>query len=395
MMGHRLNVMTQVPYSDDKADLPNGLYVMRTYTELKDGSRSVSVVLRNLTAQPIHLARGWVIGRVATANAVPEAQCSPDLLKKLGDEGEDKPELTKLSTQQRQELLLAALEKDSGLDRLKDWLPELARWAKALLLEFHHVFSLEPNEIGCTDATKHVIELMKDEPFKEMFRHIAPPLVDEVRQHIQEMLDSGAIRPSQSPWCNAVVLVRKKDGSLRFCIDFRRLNAWTKKDAYPLPRMQETMESMVGTRHFSCMDLKSGFWQVQMDKESRQYTAFTVGSMGVYEFLHMPYGLCNAPAMFQRLMQNCLGELNLTYALIYLDDVIVYSKTKEEHLVRLHAVLEQFMEHGLKLKPSKCNFFRTEISYLGHKVSAAGMEPGTDGLKGIMEIAPPTTYTQV
>ena len=140
-----------------------------------------------------------------------------------------------------------------------------------------------------------------------------------------------------------MVHVRKKDGSLQFCIDFCRLNARTKKDAYPLPRMQETMESMVGTRHFSCMDLKSGFWQVQMDEESRQYTAFTVGSMGVYEFLCMPYRLCNAPATFQHLMQNCLGELNLTYALIYLDDVIVYSKTKEEHLVRLCTVLEQFM----------------------------------------------------
>ena len=155
------------------------------------------------------------------------------------------------------------------------------------------------------------------------------------------------------------------------------------------------MESMVGTRHFSCMDLKSRFWQVQMDEESRQYTAFTVGSMGMYEFLRMPYGLFNAPAMFQHLMQNCLGELNLTYTLIYLDNVIIYSKTEEEHLVRLCAVLERFMEHGLKLKPSKCNFFRTEISYLGHKVSAARMEPGTDSLKGIMEIAPPATYTQV
>ena len=136
-----------------------------------------------------------MIGRVAPANAVPEAQCSPDLLQKLGDKGEDKPEMTKLSMQQRQELLLATLEKDGGLDRLKDWPPELAKQAKALLLEFHHVFSLEPNEIGCTDATKHVIELMKDEPFKERFRRIAPPLVDEIYQHIQEMLDGGAIRP--------------------------------------------------------------------------------------------------------------------------------------------------------------------------------------------------------
>ena len=155
------------------------------------------------------------------------------------------------------------------------------------------------------------------------------------------------------------------------------------------------MESMVGARHFSCMDLKSGFWQVKMDEESRQYTAFTVGSMGIYEFLRMPYGLCNAPATFQHLMQNCLGELNLTYTLIYLDDVIVYSKTEDEYLVRLRAILERFMENGLKLKPSKCNFFCTEINYLGHKVSTARMEPGTEGLKGIAEIASPAMYTQV
>ena len=394
MMGNRLNIMTQAPYPDDKADLPNGLYIMRTYTELKDGSRNVSLVLQNLTTRPIYLARGQLIGQVAAANAVPEAQCSPKLLKQLDDEGEDKPEPAKLSKQQRQELLLTTPKKDGRLDRLKEWLPELAKKAVALLLEFHHVFSLEPNEIGYTDATKHVIELMKDEPFKERFHRIAPPLVDEVCQHIQEMLDGSAIRPSQSPWCNAVVLVRKKDGSLRFCIDIRRLNARTKKDAYPLPHMQETMESKVGAWHFSCMDLKSGFWQVKMDEESRQYTAFTVGSMGVYEFLHMPYSLCNAPATFQCLMQNCLGELNLMYTLIYLDDMIIYSKTEDEYLVRLHAVLERFMENSLKLKPSKCNFFCTKINYLGHKVSTAGMEPGTEGLKGITEITPPATYTQ-
>ena len=291
--------------------------------------------------------------------------------------------------------MLEVLKDNGGLDELKNWPLEVAASARRLLLEFHSVFSLEPNEMGCTDTTEHVIEVTNSEPFRERFRRIAPPMVDEVRQHIQEMLDGGAIHPSQSPWCNAVVLVRKKDGSLRFCIDFRKLNERTRKDAYPLPRMQEQMESMVGTRHFSCIDLKSGFWQVKMAEESRQYTAFTVGSMGVYEFLRMPFGLCNAPATFQHLMQECLGELNLTYTLIYLDDVIVFSSTPEEHLVRLRAVLERFLEHGLKLKPSKCHFFRTEIDYLGHKVSADGMTPGTDNVKGIAEMAPPTTVTEV
>ena len=135
-----------------------------------------------------------------------------------------------------------------------------------------------------------------------------------------------------------MVLVRKKDGSLGFCIDFCCLNARTKKDAYPLPHMQETMESMVGVQHFSCMDLKSGFWQVKMVEESRQYTTLMVGSMGMYKFLCMPNSLCNAPVMFQHLMQDCLGELNLMFALIYLEDVIVDSKMEEKNLVYLHLV---------------------------------------------------------
>ena len=155
------------------------------------------------------------------------------------------------------------------------------------------------------------------------------------------------------------------------------------------------MESMVGTRYFSCMDLKSSFWQVKMSEKAHQYTAFTVVSMGVYEFLRMPYGLCNAPTTFQRLMQNCLGELNLTYTLIYLDDVIVYSCTEEKHLTQLRAVFERFRESGHKLKPSKCNFFHTEINYLGNTMSAKGMEPSVDSIKAITEMAPPKTYTGI
>ena len=152
---------------------------------------------------------------------------------------------------------------------------------------------------------------------------------------------------------------------------------------------------MVGARFFSTMDLKSGFWQVKMAKDSKQYTTFTVGSMGVYEFLRMLYGLCNTLATFQRLMQNCLGKLNLTYALIYLDDVIVFSRTKEEHLHHLRVVFSQFLEHGLKLKPSKCHFLQDEITFLGHEISADGMKPGRANLKAIAEMAPPKMYTEI
>ena len=159
--------------------------------------------------------------------------------------------------------------------------------------------------------------------------------------------------------------------------------------------MQETMESIVGARFFSTMDLKSGFWQVKMAKDSQQYTTFMVGSMGVYEFLRMPYGLCNAPVTFQRLMQNCLGELNLTYALIYLDDVIVFYRTEEEHLHHLRVVFCWFVEHRLKLKLSKCHFLQDEITFLGHEISADGMRPGMANLKAIAEMAPLKTYTEI
>ena len=366
MVGYWLHVMTQAPYLEDEAHLPNGVYMLKTYTELKDGSQNVMIVLHNLTGKPVHLASGWVVTHVLAANIVPEAVPSlaaEEKLNQLDPDGAPK----KLTVEERQKLLMQLLCKDDGLSQLDQWTPELARRFELMLMENHHIFSLDPNEIGCTDTAEHVIELLDEEPFKERFCQIAPPLLEEVWQNIQDMLDGGAIHPSQSPWCNAVVLVRKKDGTLWFCIDFRRLNACTKKDAYPLPRMQETMECMVGTQLFSSMDLKSGFWQVKMSEDSHQYMAFTVGSLGVYEFLRMPYGLCNAPVTFQRLMQNCLGELNLTYALIYLDDMIVYSRMEEDHLHRLSTIFKRFQEHGLRLKPSKCHFLRDEITFLGHR----------------------------
>ena len=118
-------------------------------------------------------------------------------------------------------------------------------------------------QLGCTHSTEHIIKVTDNTPFKEWFRRIPPPMVEEVRNHLKEMLESGAIRPSQSAWCNAVVLAWKKDGGLHFCIDFCHLNACTKKDSYPLPRIQEALESLVDAGHFSCLDLKSGFWQMR------------------------------------------------------------------------------------------------------------------------------------
>ena len=189
--------------------------------------------------------------------------------------------------------------------------------------------------------------------------------------------------------------MRKKDWSLHFCIDFRKLNSLTVKDSHPLPHICETLESLAGVTHFSTFNMNSGFWQVPMDKESKQYTAFTLGSMGLYECESMPFGLCNAPPTLQRLMQNCLGELNLTYCLIYLDDVIVFSDTPDEHLRRMHVIFNHLREHGLKLKPSKCEVFKLEINYLAYHMSQKGVLPLKKNLESIAQCPPPDTYTKV
>jgi hypothetical protein len=159
-------------------------------------------------------------------------------------------------------------------------------------------------------------------------------MIDEVREHLQEMLDLGVIRRSESPYASNVVLVRKKDGSLRFCIDLRRLNNLTVRDAYALPRIDDTLDALGGARWFSTLDLKSSYWQVELAEEDKEKTAFTVGPLGFWECNRMPFGLTNAPATFQRLMESCMGDLYLNYCLLYLDDIVVYSETYEQHVER-------------------------------------------------------------
>ena len=162
-----------------------------------------------------------------------------------------------------------------------------------------------------------------------------------------------------------------------------------------MPQIQEALESLVGAGHFSCLDLKSGFWQIRMDEASKQYTTFTVGNLGFFECDRMPFGLCNVLATFQWLMQNCMGELNFIYCLIYLDDLIMFLQTAEEHLHHLHVVFDCLREYNLKLKPSKCSLFREEINYLAHKVSKAGIRPSNINVKAIAEYAPLQTYTEI
>ena len=167
------------------------------------------------------------------------------------------------------------------------------------------------------------------------------------------MLEIGAIWRSISPWDSPVVLVQKKDGGLRFCIDLRKLNNRTIKDAQSLPRIENSIDCLDGATIFTSLDLQSGYWQVELPGASRPLIAFTMGPLGFYECLRMPFGLTNAPATFQCLMESCLGDLHLKLCRIYLDDIIVFSKMPEDHIQRLRGVLEKMSAAGLQFKASK------------------------------------------
>ena len=200
------------------------------------------------------------------------------------------------------------------------------------IIKHNKIFAVNDLELGKTDFVKHVIKLDNYVPFKEWYQRIPPHQYREVRKHLNEMLEIGAIRKSNSPWASAVVLVRKKAGSLRFCTYLRKLNARTVKDAYSLPQIEDSFNSLNRSCIFTSIDLKAGNWQVEIDPESIPLTAFTVGPLGFYKCVKMLFGLMNAPATFQRLMEMCLGDLHLNWWIIYLDDVVIFSRTPKEHL---------------------------------------------------------------
>ena len=212
---------------------------------------------------------------------------------------------------------------------------------------------------------------------------------------VQQMLTSGVICPTNSSWGSPVVMVKKKDGNLRFCIDFRQLSASTIKDAHPLPRINDLLDTLHGARWFSTFDLKSGYWQVPIMEQDKEKTAFRTSGGQLFEFNQVPIGLCNALATFSRLMDRVLASLHWKTCLFYLDDIIVFATTWEEHLACLSQVFERLRHAKLKLGAETCTFAAKEVSYLGHRVTEEGLLPDPSLLTAIREIQPPKNATKV
>ncbi|CAF4417489.1 unnamed protein product, partial [Didymodactylos carnosus] len=263
---------------------------------------------------------------------------------------------------------------------------EQEKQLRHVLHQYSDIFSSQP---GRTDVVKHHIDVGDSKPIKQgPYRLLNPEKKTACVKQAAEMFESGICEPSFGPWVSPVTLVPKKDSTLRFCVDFRKLNEVTVKDTYPIPRIDDTLDVLNGAKYFSTIDLSSGFWQVELDEESKDKTAF-VTHEGIFQFNVMPFGLTNAPATFQRLMDLVVRGLKWDCCLVYLDDVIIDSPTFEHHLEDLHSVLERIKINGLTLKPSKCFFARQKLKYLGHIVSAQGIRPDPEKLEAVRSFPTP------
>ena len=269
--------------------------------------------------------------------------------------------------------------------RSKDGLSDAHADRMGNLIDKHiGIFAKSPTDLGRTSLVTHKIDTGDAHPIKQAPRR--PPLAfrDEEEKIIADQLDAGVIRESTSPWSSPLVYVRKRDGSTRPCVDYRKLNDVTKKDAYPLPRIDDCLDSLSSAKLFSTLDLQSGYWQIEVDEADKCKTAF-ITRRGLYEYNTLPFGLCSAPASFERCMEMVFRGLQWRTLLVYLDDVVIFSSTLEEHISRLDDVFGRLKAAGLKLKPSKCDLLREEVLFLGHVVTKDGVKPDPRKVECIKE----------
>ena len=259
--------------------------------------------------------------------------------------------------------------------------------------DYHQVFARSSEDLGLTNLVEHRINVGYAIPVRQPTRRQPLGKRETERAEIERMLKRGIVEPSSSPWSSNVVLVTKKDGGARFCVDYRVLNSLTKKDAYPLAPVSECLDSLAGSKWFSTMDLNSGFWQVGLEKNSRECTAFST-SMELFHFTVMPFGLVNSPSTFSRLMGTIFRDLQWVELLAYMDDILSLSSSFEEGIERLGRIFDRLLAANLKLKPSKCLFFQKQTHFLGHIVSEQGISTDPEKVSAIQDWPPCRTAKQ-
>jgi hypothetical protein len=265
---------------------------------------------------------------------------------------------------------------------------------KDVFYELDRVSSAGLSTLGTTKVLSHIIRIGGADPIKQRARPIPYHYQQEFKRLITEMIKSGMIRESESPWCSPVHLVKKKDGSLRITVDYRKLNDVTTKDSYPIPRIDDMLNKLAKAKIFTTLDLASGYYQVEMEEASKKYTAFSC-DMGLFEYNVMPMGLTNACATFQRLMNRILSSILGAFCLVYLDDIIIFSENVDNHLEHVKAIIDLLQRYNLKIKPSKCKIAEERVEYLSHIIFRGTITPGKAKTEALYQFVIPRNVKQI
>lgn len=342
----------------------------------------IRVVVSNMSGRHRHLPSGTIVGNVSsfeqdnwttTLNIF-------DVNENFDEGNENLLEAEKLFASLRLEDSAMTVEQ---LERMKK-----------LISRYQKRFLPKGKAVGQTNMVGHSIDIDGARPINQAPYRAGPRERTVIEEQTEEMLKNNIIRASKSPWASPVVLVNKKDGSIRFCVNYQKLNKVTIRDVYPLPRIDDSLNCLGRAKYFSTFDLASGYWQIPMAEEDKEKTAF-VSHVGLYEFNTMPFGLNNAPATFQRFMDQCLAGLKWKTVLVYIDDIICFSETFEQHLKDLEEVFHRLEVSQLTLKPTKCFICRKRLEYLGHEVSAEGISPNSEKVDAIKKITIPKNVTDI
>ena len=358
----------------DSQQMQPGLYVGRTL--MPSTHRDVKVRVVNTTVEPVAVKDGTFVGNLVPVEVVRGTD---------GDNTQSEPEAREGATEVVT-TLLDKLPTDFTLIECKH--------VSDMLFEYNDIFSRGALDMGCTTLVEHSIDTGNSRPIRQPLRRHPVAHLDIIDKQVDELIQHDIVQPAASPWASNVVLVRKKDGSFRLCVDYRAVNAITYKDTYPLPHIDTCLGSMDGAVYYSTLDLRSGYHNIPIARVDKDKTAF-ITRRGCFRYKRLPFGLTTAPSVFQRLMDLALCGLTYFSCLVYLDDIIVFAKDFSTHMQRLREVFERLRKANLKLHVNKCFLFQRKVSFLGHVLSEAGIEVQQEKVAAVKDWPTPKNLSEL